>query len=63
MSYLQTLLEYQKFQPNAYLSKKIDAVSSRYLMQGVELEDEELDVAAAGEVYLKPRLGEKTDAD
>lgn len=59
---IQILFEYQKFKPNISLQSKIDAITEKYLSDGVELDDEELNVAAAGEPSQnKPPL-EKQDA-
>jgi len=46
---IQVLLEYQKFNPNVRLQAKIDMVTEKYLTDGEELADDDLDVAAAGE--------------
>ncbi len=63
MKSLKTLFEYQKFKPHAGLQKKIDAVSAKYLSGGVELADEELNVAAAGEPQPVKPFQENQDAD
>ncbi len=63
MKNLKILFEYQKFKPYAGLQKKIDAVSEKYLSGGVELADEELDVAAAGEPQPLESFPENRDAD
>ncbi len=59
---LKTLFEYQKFQPNAGLQRKIDAAAAKYLSGGVALEDEELNVAAAGEPQPDRPFSEREDA-
>lgn len=59
MNSLRKLMEYQRFAPNEHLQKKLDAVGAKYLACGVELADDELDVAAAGEVYGGRLLGER----
>lgn len=47
---INLLFEYQKFSPNSSLGKKIDEVNARYFISnGVELDDNILDVSAAGE--------------
>lgn len=51
MNSLRNLFEYQRFAPNARLQEKLDAVGAKYLTHGLELADDELDVAAAGEIY------------
>ncbi len=56
---LRELFEYQKFSPNSSLQAKIDKVTEKYLSGGIELDDEVLDVSAAGEPYQN--LVEKPD--
>lgn len=56
---LRSLFEYQKFAPNARLQSRLDAVAAKYLADGVELMDDELDVAAAGEPYRKAPSAEE----
>ena len=63
MKNLKILFEYQKFKPNAGLQKKINAISAKYLSGGVELADEELNVAAAGEPQPLKVFPENQDAD
>ncbi len=63
MKSIKTLFEYQKFQPNAELQVKIDAVTQKYLQNGVELPDEALDLSAAGEIRHANPFSEKYDAD
>lgn len=63
MKDLRALLEYQKFNPNVRLQAKIDRVTDKYLTDGVELSDEDLDVAAAGEALQSELLLEKQDAN
>lgn len=61
---LRTLFEYQKFKPNDRLQVKIDAITEKYMSNGIELDDDELDVAAAGEAHQsEPPVEEKKDAD
>ena len=63
MREIRTLFEYQKFKPNSRLQSKIDAVTEKYLTGGVELADDDLNVAAAGDLRTsEPPVGE-TDAD
>ncbi len=50
MKRLKNLFEYQKFKPNAGLQVKINAVTAKYMSGGAELTDDELNVAAAGEI-------------
>lgn len=63
MKNLSILFEYQRFAPNDGLQARLDAVAAKYLAEGTPLEDDELDVAAAGEPYRKLRFGEGSDAD
>lgn len=49
MEKLKKLLDYQRFARNPRLQEQLDMVYHRYLAQGEALEDEALDVAAAGE--------------
>ncbi len=63
MKNLKTLFEYQKFQPNAGLRKKTDAVAAKYLSGGTELADEELNLSAAGEFQPVRPFQENRDAD
>ncbi len=58
MKNLRELFEYQKFKPNPRLQAKIDEVTGRYLSNGVELDDDELDVAAAGDPYQSEKQDE-----
>lgn len=52
---INLLFEYQKFSPNSSLGKKIDEVNTRYFISnGVELDDNILDVSAAGEPNSLP---------
>lgn len=60
---LRTLFEYQKFNPNVRLQSKIDAITEKYLSDGVELDDDELNVAAAGEPHQNEPPAEKKGAD
>ncbi len=61
---LRTLFEYQKFKPNIRLKAKIDVITEKYMSNGIELDDDELDVAAAGETHQsEPPAEEKKDAD
>ncbi len=46
---ISLLFEYQKFSPNSSLEKKINEVNAHYLSKAVELDDNILDVSAAGE--------------
>lgn len=64
MRNLKHLFEYQKFNPNAGLQSKIDAVTEQYLSQACTLSDDELHmVSAAGEPCPnEPPAGEE-DAD
>ncbi len=55
MKNIDVLFEYQKFNPNSKLESKIKEVNSRFFSHGNELDDDMLDVAAAGE----PFVGEK----
>ncbi len=68
MKSIKTLFEYQKFEPNSELQTKIDAITHKYLQDkrlqdGVELRDEDLDLAAAGEIERIILFPEKYDAD
>lgn len=61
---IRTLCEYQKFKPNDRLQVKIDAITEKNMSNGIELDDDELDVAAAGEAHQsEPPVEEKKDAD
>ena len=60
---LRTLFEYQKFKPNGRLQSKIDAIAEKYLSDGVELPDDELNVAAAGDPHQSEPPSEEADAD
>ena len=51
MRKIKTLFEYQKFNPNSTLQARIDAIAEQYLAGGVELADDDLNVAAAGDLY------------
>lgn len=51
MRKINALFEYQKFNPNSTLQTRIDAVAEQYLAGGVELADDDLNVAAAGDLY------------
>lgn len=57
MDNITVLFEYQKFSPNSAVEKKIEEVNSRFLSSPEELEDDVLDVSAAGE----PCAGELKD--
>lgn len=48
MRNLTVLFEYQKFNPNTSLERKIAGVHSRYSKGGEELADEDMDLSAAG---------------
>lgn len=63
MKDIKILFEYQKFKPNAALQSKINAVTAKYLSAGVEIDDDELDVSAAGEPSRREFSTEKGDAD
>ena len=60
---LRMLFEYQKFKPNSRLQSKIDAVAEKYLSDGVELADDDLNVAAAGDLHQSELPLEETDAN
>ena len=60
---IRMLFEYQKFKPNSRLQSKIDAVTEKYLTDGVELADDDLNVAAAGALHQSEPPLEETDAD
>ena len=60
---IRMLFEYQKFKPNSRLQSKIDAVTEKYLTDGVELADDDLNVAAAGALQQSEPPLEETDAD
>lgn len=62
MKTIKTLFEYQKFQPNARLQDRIDAVAAKYLTDDHEIADDELDVSAAGEVMYAKLFRNNTDA-
>ncbi len=55
MRNLTVLFEYQKFNPNTSLEKKIADVHSRYSKDGEELADEDMDLSAAGECMSDKR--------
>ena len=57
MDELRRLFDYQRFARNSRLQKQIDSVYRRYLSQGEALSDEELDLAAAGEPWMKDKNG------
>lgn len=59
---IRSLFEYQRFKPNLSLQSRIDAVTEKYLSDGAELDDEELNVAAAGEPHQNRPSLEKQDA-
>lgn len=63
MDKIRALFDYQRFARNPRLQKQIDSVYRRYLSQGEAVSDDELDVAAAGEPWMKekepPGAGEK----
>ncbi len=62
MKRLKNLFEYQKFNPNSRLQAKIDEVTQKYLLNGVELDDDDiLNVAAAGDPYQSSAHLEKRD--
>lgn len=63
MRELRTLFAYQKFNPNARLQARIDAITAKYLLDGDELDDDALDVAAAGESGQNEPSWEDKDAD
>lgn len=63
MKNLRALLEYQKFSPNTHLQEKIAMVTEKYMADGVELADDDLNVAAAGESLQSDLLFGETDAD
>ncbi len=63
MKNLRELFEYQKFNPNPRLQAKIDEITGKYLSNGVELGDDDLDVAAAGDPYQSDSHLEKQDED
>lgn len=64
MRNLKSLFEYQKFNPNARLQAKIDAVTDKYLSCGTALLDDELNmVAAAGEPCGNKAPAEEMYAD
>jgi len=50
MDRIRNLFDYQRFARNPNLQALFDATRLRYLSGGVELPDEILDVAAAGEL-------------
>lgn len=50
MDRLKQLFDYQRFALNPLLQKQIEGVYRRYLSRGEVLSDDELDVAAAGEL-------------
>ena len=58
---LRSLFEDQKFKPNPDLQSRINAVTQKYLSDGVELDDEELNIAAAGESHQNKLPLEKPD--
>lgn len=58
---IRSLFEYQKFKPNPDLQSRINAVTQKYLSDGVELDDEELNIAAAGESHQNKLPLEKPD--
>lgn len=49
MKDITVLFEYQKFNPNRELEKKIDEIHSSFFSGGDMLDDDILDVSAAGE--------------
>ena len=55
------LFAYQKFKPNPDLQSRIDVVTEKYMSDGVELDDEELNIAAAGESHQNKLPLEKPD--
>lgn len=61
MRNLKLLFEYQRFAPNDALQSRLDAVAAKYFVGGTALDDDELDVSAAGELYRT--LREDADAD
>ncbi len=61
MKNLRELFEYQKFNPNPHLQAKIDEITGKYLSNGIELSDDELNVAAAGDPYQSNAFPEKQD--
>ncbi len=63
MKRLKSLFEYQKFKPNAGLQAKINAVTAKYMSGGAELTDDELNVAAAGEIQPSKSFPEIQDAN
>lgn len=60
---INTLFAYQKFQPNAALQGKIDAVGAKYLPECHEIPDDELDISAAGEAVYRKSFRGDADAD
>ena len=63
MDEIRALFDYQRFARNPQLQKQIDSVYRRYF--GEALSDDELDVAAAGESWMKdkkepPEAGKRT---
>ena len=58
---IRSLFEYQKFKPNPGLQSRIDAVTEKYLSDEVELDDDELDIAAAGDSHQNMLPLEKPD--
>ena len=63
MKRLKSLFEYQKFKPNVGLQSKIKAVTAKYMSGGAELTDDELNVAAAGEIQPRKPFPEIQDAN
>ena len=63
MKDIRMLFEYQKIQPNCRLQSKIDSIAEKYLSDGVELADDDLNVAAAGDLHQSEPPLEDTDAD
>lgn len=63
MKNIRTLFEYQMFDSNRHLQKKIDKITEKYLSAGTELEDDELNVAAAGEVHQSATLPPEENAN
>ncbi len=61
MKNIRELFEYQKFSPNPRLQAKIDEITEEYLSDGVELGDDDLNVAAAGDPYQSDAHLEKQD--
>ena len=57
------MFEYQKFKPNSRLQARIDAIAEKYLSEGIALEDDDLNVAAAGDLLQGGAPLEEADAE